>query len=84
MATMNRRLQILMDEQRYALLEQESRRTGRAIAGLIRDAIDGRYGVDLEARRAAFECILAAEPMPVEDWDVMKRELLDTFYDRSA
>jgi hypothetical protein len=84
MGTMTRRLQILVDDQRYAVLERESQRTGRPVAELIRDAIDGHYGVDLESRRAAYERVLAAEPMPVDDWDVMKRELLDTFYDRST
>lgn len=84
MGTMTRRLQILIDDQRYALLEREAAVSGRAVAELIRDAIDSRYGVDLVARRAAYEQILAAAPMPVDDWDVMKGELLDTLYDRPS
>ncbi len=83
MATMTHRLQILIDEDRHALLERESQRSGRPVAELIRHAVDARYGIDLAERRRAFERLLAAEPMPVDDWDVMKRELLDTFYDRS-
>lgn len=39
-------------------------------------------GVDLDRRRAAYQHILAAEPMPVDDWATMKAELLDTLYDR--
>lgn len=84
MATMTRRLQILLDERRYAVLARESQQTGRPVAELIRDAIDGHYGVDLDSRRAAYERVLAAEPMPVDDWDEMKRELLDTLYDGST
>jgi hypothetical protein len=80
MGTMTRRLQILIDEQRYAILERESQRTGRPVAELIRDAVDARYGADLAARRAAFEVVLTADPMPVEDWPAMKADLLDTFY----
>lgn len=81
MATMTRRLQILLDEDRYELLEQESQRTGRPVAELIRDAVDTRFGPNLTQRRAAFAKILAVEPMPVDDWDVMKQELLDTYAD---
>lgn len=84
MGTMTRRLQILIDERRYAVLEKEAARTGRPVAELIRDAIDTRFAVDLDARRAAYERILDAEPMPVDDWSVMKRELLDTLHDPSA
>ncbi len=79
MGTMTRRVQILVDDQRYAVLARESQRTGRPVAELIRDAIDGHYGVDPESRRAAYARVLAAEPMPVEDWDVMKRDLLETY-----
>lgn len=84
MATMTRRVQILVDDQRYALLEREAMETGRPVAELIRAAIDSRYGVDLAARKAAYRRILAADPMPVDDWAVMKEELLDTFTERSS
>ncbi len=84
MATMTRRLQILIDDQRYALLEREANTTGRPVAELIRDAIDTRYGVDLTARHAAYRRILAAEPMPVDDWATMKVELLESFDDQRS
>lgn len=66
------------------MLERQSRRTGKSIAELIRDAIDQTYATDtdMEQRRAALEHILAAEPMPVEDWDAMKRDLRDSLYGR--
>lgn len=81
---MSRRVQILLDEERYNRLERESRQTGRSVAELIRDAVDTRFGADLPTRRAAFAHIMAAEPMPVDDWDVMKRELLDSYPDLDA
>jgi hypothetical protein len=62
MGMMTRRLQILIDEERYALLEREAQRTGRPVA-----------------RRAAYDVVLAAEPMPVDDWPAMKQELLVLF-----
>ncbi len=79
MSTMTHRLQILVDEPRYALLERESQRSGRSIAELIREAVDASYGVDRQKRRAAIDRLLAAEPMPVEDWDVMKQQMMDEF-----
>jgi hypothetical protein len=81
MPTMRNRLQILIDDERLTVLERESQRTGRSVARLVRDAVDVHYGVDRDARRVAYEELLAAPPMPVDDWDVMKGELLDTFYD---
>ena len=84
MATLTRRLQILVDEGRYVVLEREAAATGRSVAELIRNAIDARYGVDLDVRHAAYERVLAAEPMPVDDWASMKGELLDTFYDEQS
>jgi hypothetical protein len=74
---MTRRLQILIDEPRYEALERESRRTGRSVADLIRESVDVVYGLDRAERRAALDSLLAEEPMPVEDWDVMKQDMLD-------
>lgn len=74
------RLQLLLDEDRYARLQREAQRSGRSIASLIREAIDRRFGPTPEQRRAAVDRFLAAEPMPVDDWDVMKKELRDTFF----
>lgn len=78
MSTMTRRLQILIDESRYELLERESQRTGRSIAELIRESVDAVYGLDRTARRSALESILAEEPMPVDDWEIMKQDMMDS------
>ena len=78
MAILSRRVQILLDDERWDRLERESERTGLPVAQLIRDAVDTRFGSNLPARRAAFAKILAVPPMPVDDWDVMKEELLES------
>ena len=65
-------------------LEQQARTDGRSVAGLIRDAIDIAYPpVDATRRRRAVEQILAAPPMPVEDWPQMKATDRDTLYGES-
>lgn len=78
MATLTRRLQILLDEERYARLERAAARRGAPIAALVRDAIDRMFATQESDRRAAGTRLLQAFPMPVEDWDEMKKDLLYT------
>lgn len=84
MAQMTRRLQILLDERRYELLEREARRRGASVAALVRDAVERVYGVPEEERRDAVERFLSTEPVPVRDWAEEKRELREGFYGRSG
>jgi hypothetical protein len=64
---MERRLQILLDEGRYARISAAAKQRGVSVATVIREAID-RYVVDAPAKRAAAgRAILAAEDMPVSD-----------------
>lgn len=75
--SLDRRVQILLDDRRYAVLEREAARRRVSVAALIRAAIDRTYaGVDAN-RRAAGEGLLSAAPMPVEDWETMKAAMLD-------
>jgi hypothetical protein len=74
-----RRLQILLDEERAALLEREAARTGRSVASLIRDAIDRTYRAETRARRAAAHRFLSAPPHDIGDWDAEKPRIRDEF-----
>jgi hypothetical protein len=81
---LTRRLQVLLDDERYERLEERSRASGASVGALVRRAIDETYPPPrADAERAGAE-FLAAEPMPVDDWDAMKRELLETLYDERA
>lgn len=55
MSVMERRLQLLLDQDRYARVAEEARRSGRSVAAVIREAIDARFSDDHDddARRAA-------------------------------
>jgi GrpB-like predicted nucleotidyltransferase (UPF0157 family) len=75
MFMLTRRLQILLDEDRYERVERESRRTNRSVAATIRHALDLAYPPDAERRRAALARILAAAPMDVPDVAELKREI---------
>lgn len=80
---LNRRLQVLVDDERYALLARESERVGAPVGELVRRAIDrefshrGRGAERAEAGRA----LLAMPPPPGEgpepDWETQKQEMLD-------
>jgi predicted DNA-binding protein len=76
MSMLTRRVQILIDEERYARLEETARSTNRSVAALIREAIDRLYAGDARERRRAADEILAAEPMEVPATvEELKREL---------
>jgi predicted DNA-binding protein len=82
MSGLTRRTQLLLDEERHGRLEEESRRTGRSIASLVREAIDARYRLaELtdDRRRAATELLSAPRPAGAEpDWSEIEREMLDS------
>lgn len=75
--SLDRRVQILLDDRRYAVLEREAARRDTSVAALIRAAIDRTYAGADANRRAAGAALLDAEPMPVEDWSDMKAAMLD-------
>lgn len=81
-STLSHRTQLLLDDERHRLLEEEARRTGRSIASLVREAIDTRYELARRdaARSHAAEVLLSA-PRPADpepDWAEVERELLDS------
>lgn len=75
---MERRLQLLLDQQRYALVEREARVSGRSVAAVIREAIDMRFADDVSVRMDAARRLLDAhtESEEVEpDWRDVKAAL---------
>ena len=82
MSNLSHRTQLLLDDERHRRLEEESRRTGRSIASLVREAIDARYELSQQSaarRRAAVALLDAPRPSdPEPDWTEVERELLDS------
>lgn len=83
MHMLNRRLQVLVDDERFERLARESERIGAPVGELVRRAIDHEFpgvGQDAERERAGRE-LLEMPPPPGEgpepDWVDQKRELLD-------
>lgn len=80
---LNRRLQVLVDDERFERLARESERIGAPVGELVRRAIDREFpskGHDAERERAGQE-LLAMPPPPGDgvepDWEDQKRELRD-------
>ncbi|HXF72614.1 MAG TPA: antitoxin [Actinomycetota bacterium] len=70
-----RRLHILLDEDRYRRVAAEARSRGVPVARVIREAIDALLPQETARRSAAARRILGADPMPVSGPDSLRREL---------
>jgi len=68
-----RHLQIPLDEEHYARLAEVAEHRGSPIEAVVLEAIDRL--VREQTRQAAGARLLAAEPMPVDDWETLKDEL---------
>jgi predicted DNA-binding protein len=64
---LSRRLQILIDEERYERVQALARQRGTSVATVIREAIDRGLPSAQQRRSAAARRILAAEPMEIGD-----------------
>lgn len=65
MHMLDRRLQVLVDEERYARLESLARERGTSIGAIVREAIDRGLSDPSSRREAAGRRLLAADTMPV-------------------
>lgn len=81
---MERRLQLLLDQERYAKVEAEARASGRSVAAVIREAIDLRFDSHGEAARrtaSARQLLelarLTDNERPTGDWAETKRAMDD-------
>lgn len=78
MSRLERRLQILLDQERFLRLENEASRTGRSIAAVVREAIDYRFSSEQAARAAAGHRLLAGSASvraAERDWAETKRAI---------
>lgn len=75
--SLDRRLQILLDEDRHARLVAVARERGVSVATVVREAIDRGLPAPDARRRAAARRILATEPIPAPDPEDLVRELDD-------
>ena len=72
---LTRRLQVLLDEDRYFRLASEADRRSVPVAVVVREAIDAAFPSGADERAAAARAILDAPAMPVPDPVALKAEL---------
>lgn len=76
MARLNRRVHVLLDDDRLERLRDRAEATGASVGELIRSAIDRELDQAADdARQAAVESFLAAPPLPVGTPEEIDREL---------
>jgi hypothetical protein len=83
MRSLERRVQILLDEPRYRKISAEAKRRRVSVATVIRDAID-QLPADADRRRQAIESILSAASMSVPSDPRDLRRELDASRDRAG
>jgi hypothetical protein len=74
MSVLERRLQILVDHDRYAMLEREAQQQDVSVAAIVRSAIDAHLD-DVQRRRATAGRRLLAQPLPDGpecEWDDLR------------
>lgn len=75
MHMLTRRLQVLIDEGRYARLSAEAARTNLSVGEVVRRALDRALPSTEEERERAFEMILNAPQIEVPDPEELRAEL---------
>lgn len=79
---MTRRLQVLLDEDRYRRLEQAARRRGASVATLVREALDRTYGPAGPDAAQAADRFLERAPLDLGDWGAAKDDI-EAGYERT-
>jgi hypothetical protein len=77
MPSLSHRTQLLLDDDLHQRLREAAEQRGISMGALIREAIDEKLPAVQETRARAIRELLDMEPMPVEDWDVMKRQMIE-------
>jgi plasmid stability protein len=79
-SSLTRRTQLLLDDDLHRRLREIAAQRGISMGALIREAIDEKLSGIQDERARSFSKLLAAEPMPVDDWPVMKKQMLEGRY----
>ena len=80
MGDLNRRMHVLLDDERLERLRERADATGSSVGAVVRDAIDHELERDDRSRAlAALESFLAAPPVPVGTPEELERELAEAW-----
>jgi hypothetical protein len=71
------RTQVLLSPEQLARLKRIAARDGRSVGSVIREAVDAFVVAAPDSRERALRSIMSMNA-PVEDWDVMKAQILES------
>ncbi len=80
---MTRRVQVLLDDERYERLASLAEQDGASVGALIRAAIDQAYpdrAADREQAAARFLASVEEHPMEALDWEAEKDQIRDELF----
>jgi hypothetical protein len=80
MPSLTHRTQLLLEDDVHRRLREVAAQRGISMGALIREAVDEKLSRAQDERAQAIDELLAAEPMPVDDWPVMKQQMLEDRY----
>ena len=69
------RTQVLLSPAQLARLKRIAARDGRSVGAVIRDAVDSFVEAEPDRRQQALDRLLALNA-PVDDWEVMKAQIM--------
>ena len=75
MCMFSERTQVLLSPEQLARLKRIAARDGRSVGSVIREAVDSFVEAEPDRRQRALQRLLAMNA-PVDDWEVMKAQIL--------
>ena len=75
MCMFSERTQVLLAPEQLARLKRLAERDGRSVGSVIREAVDSFVDAEPDRRQRALARLLAMEA-PVDDWEVMKAQIM--------
>jgi predicted transcriptional regulator len=75
MCMFSERTQVLLSPEQLGRLKRIAERDGRSVGAVIREAVDSFVEAEPDKRQRALKRLLAMNA-PVEDWEVMKAQIL--------
>ena len=75
MCMFSERTQVLLSPEQLARLKRIAERDGRSVGSVLREAVDSFVEAEPDKRQRALRRMLAMNA-PVDDWEVMKAQIL--------
>lgn len=76
MCMFSERTQVLLSPEQLARLKRIAARDGRSVGSVIREAVDSFVEAEPDRRQRALQRLFAMDA-PVDDWPVMKAQIME-------